>query len=82
MRHNIDSTHTRQEEIHKLADKSTRIEQDSHDFRIRARDAKRKVCMSNLRWWFIVGGGVALVIIVVVAVGKFQVRPQSRNNCL
>lgn len=69
MKQNLTDTEERGVKIHDLRNTSDRLEESSYDFRRSAKKVKRKMCMSNLKWWFVLAGVVALIILVSV-VGK------------
>jgi hypothetical protein len=69
MKQNLTASEQRSENIDKIGLQAENMNLQSTKFRNSARKVKRKMCMSNLRWWFVLAGVVALIILVSV-IGK------------
>ncbi len=76
MKQNLTDTEARGAEIHKLQDTSDRLDESSYNFRKSAKKVKRKMCMSNLKWWFVLAAVVALIILVSVVGKSTMCRPK------
>ncbi len=81
MKQNLTDTQERGAKIDDLQDSSRILAERSYDFRSSAKRVKRKMCISDLKWWFVLAAVVALIILVVV-VCKFPVQKPERRNML
>ena len=70
MKQNVLNTTERGQKIDTIQDQATELERGSSAFRTSARKVKRKMCISNMKWWLAIAA-VVILIIIIVAVCKF-----------
>ena len=80
MKQNLTSTQERGNNIDDLQAQSTNLKFRSNQFKDSARSVKRKMCLSNMKWWIILGGVAIVVIIIAIAVGEFWLNPNSETG--